>query len=395
MPSLLFLSPEPPYPVIGGGPSRTASLLEYLARRYEIDLVLFTVEGASDPEPHVPAGLVRRILKLHLPAHSKLLLPRIARNSLRLLRSTPPLLDRYSGHESNLAALLAGCQYDAGCIEHFWCAPYYHVMRAHCRRMVLDLHNIESEWHLRASHADAWPISAGHRRFASHYRALEQRFLPLFDHVLVTSVREVALISANRVTVYPNSIPYFAPPSPPATPPSHPSIVFSGNLEYHPNQQAVRFFHRQIWPSLRDRWPTLRWRILGKNPRGVVAEVAGDPRIELIGPVPEAIPELSQSQIAIVPVLAGSGTRVKILEAWAASLPVVSTSIGAEGLQAMSGLHLLVADTPAEFTASLSRLLEQGELRTQLATAGRALYEQCYTWNAAWRRLDGEKFLAV
>jgi glycosyltransferase involved in cell wall biosynthesis len=366
-------------------------LLEYFARRYEIDLVVFAVDGASDPEPAVPSGLVRRIYKLPLPAHSRRLLPRLARNSLRLLRRMPPLVDRYSGREAQLESLLAGRQYDTGCIEHFWCAPYYRVMRPRCRRMVLDLHNIESEWHLRASKADAWPLSAGHRRFAAHYGALEQQYIPLFDHVLVTSEREASLIPARRVTVYPNSIPYFACPRTPA----EQSLVFSGNLEYHPNQQAVRFFYREIWPALRSRWPKLRWRILGKNPRGVFREVAGDPRIELTGPVPEAIPELSQSQIAIVPVLAGSGTRVKILEAWAAGLPVVSTSIGAEGLQASAGLHLLLADTPADFAASISRLLEDGELRTQLASAGRVLYERCYTWDAAWRRLDGEKFLAV
>ncbi|MBL8233164.1 MAG: glycosyltransferase [Bryobacterales bacterium] len=391
MPSVLFLSPEPPYPVAGGGPSRTASLIEYLARRFDVDLVLFAVQGASDPEAAVPRHLVRNVFKLPLAAHSKNLLPRLARNSLRLLRGAPPLLDRYSGLHRELAAILNGHRYDAGWIEHFWCAPYIDVLKPACRQTVLDLHNIESEWHFRASTSEPWPLSAGHRQFASHYSALERRYVPEFDHVLVTSEREVPLISAPRTIIYPNTIPYVPLPQRPRTQ----SIVFSGNLEYHPNQQAVRFFHREIWPQLRQHWPSLKWRILGKNPHGVAREVAADPQIELTGPVPDAILELSQSMIAIVPVLAGSGTRVKILEAWAAGLPVVSTSIGAEGLQASAGLHLLVAGTPAEFAASVSRLLEAEELRAQLASAGRALYEQCYTWDAAWRRLDGEKFLAV
>lgn len=391
MPSVLFLSPEPPYPVAGGGPSRTASLIEYLARRFEVDLVLFAVEGASDPEAAVPRGLVRNIFKLPLAAHSKNLLPRLVRNSLRLLRGAPPLLDRYGGLGRELAAILNGRQYDAGFVEHFWCAPYLGLLKTVCRQTVLDLHNIESEWHLRTGGTCRWPLSGGHKRFAAHYLALERRYIPEFDHVLVTSEREVPLINARRTIVYPNSIPNAPLPRRPQTL----SIAFSGNLEYHPNQQAVRFFHREVWPQLRQRWPSLKWRILGKNPHGVAREVAADPQIELTGPVPDAILELSQSMIAIVPVLAGSGTRVKILEAWAAGLPVVSTPIGAEGLQASAGLHLLVAGTPAEFAASVSRLLEADELRAQLASAGRVLYEQCYTWDAVWRRLDGEKFLAV
>src|SRR5262249_13570979 len=95
----------------------------------------------------------------------------------------------------------------------------------------------------------------------------------------------------------------------------------------------------------------------------------------------------------VVPVLAGSGTRVKILEAWAACLPVVSTSLGAEGLDATHGLHLLLADRPAEFAASISELLEAPERRAKLASAGRQFWETRFTWEAAWQNLENEKSL--
>lgn len=387
--SLLFLSPEPPYPVVGGGPLRTASLIEYLARSFEIDLAVFAVDGASDPAEAVPPSLIRRIIKLPLPSHSKSLPVRIVRNSLRLWRGVPPLLDRFSGRQRTLREALGNTRYDIGWVEHFWCAPYAEVLGESCRHLVLDLHNIESEWHERAAVADAWPLSVGHKRFAERYRSLESTWMARFHTVLVTSARDAQQLGNPRAVVYPNAIPTV----PHSSAQRGNSIVFSGNLEYHPNQQAVRFFHRHVWPLVKQSNPDLQWRIVGKNPNGVYDIVRGDSMVHLTGSVTDAITELSKSRVAIVPVLAGSGTRVKILEAWAAGLAVVSTTLGAEGLDAVSGHHLLLADTPGEFAASIIKLLEVESLRKQLASAGRTLYEEKHTWDAAWRILDQEIFL--
>jgi glycosyltransferase involved in cell wall biosynthesis len=151
---------------------------------------------------------------------------------------------------------------------------------------------------------------------------------------------------------------------------------------------AVRFFRDRVWPALRSR-PGLEWKIVGKNPEGVRRLVAGDARIRLTGPVDDAVAELATAQAAVIPLFAGSGTRVKILEAWAAGTPVVSTSLGAEGLQARTGEHLLLADTAERFQAALTRLLDSPSERQKIGAAGRRLYEQCYTWPAAWRTLAG------
>jgi glycosyltransferase involved in cell wall biosynthesis len=97
---------------------------------------------------------------------------------------------------------------------------------------------------------------------------------------------------------------------------------------------------------------------------------------------------LARSRVAVVPLLAGSRTRLKILEAWAAGLPVVSTSIGAEGLGARHGEHLLIADDPAAFAHETLRLLACTDLRSELATAGRLLLDKEFTWETVWRNLD-------
>jgi glycosyltransferase involved in cell wall biosynthesis len=143
-----------------------------------------------------------------------------------------------------------------------------------------------------------------------------------------------------------------------------------------------------MWPGLRERWPDLVWRLVGRNPAAVSRWTRGDPRIEVTGPVENAVAELARSEVAVVPLLAGSGTRLKILEAWAAGLPVVSTTLGAEGLPVRDGCHLLLADTASDFASAVSRLLDDAALREQVAHAGRSLWEREFTWERAWDHLE-------
>ena len=166
------------------------------------------------------------------------------------------------------------------------------------------------------------------------------------------------------------------------------AVVFSGNMEYHPNRSAVRFFRREVWPLLRERWPRLVWRLVGKNPEAVREFTSGDPRIEVRGAVADAVAELARGRLAVVPLLAGSGTRLKILEAWAAGLPVVSTTLGAEGLPVCDGENILLADGAAALAEAISRLLACYEIREKLGTAGRLLLEKEFTWEVAWKSLD-------
>jgi glycosyltransferase involved in cell wall biosynthesis len=115
--------------------------------------------------------------------------------------------------------------------------------------------------------------------------------------------------------------------------------------------------------------------------------VRGDERIELTGPVADAVVELAKARVVVVPLLAGSGTRVKILEAWAAGRAVVSTTVGAEGLPVRDGEHLLLRDTAESFAAAVSALLAAPEERLRLGAAGRRLWEREFTWPRAWEAL--------
>jgi polysaccharide biosynthesis protein PslH len=375
----IVLSPEAPWPVIGGGALRTASIIEYLRPRYETTVVTFREAGSSDPRIAFPPDVRSHVIEL--PRHSKRWLARAVRNGERWARGIAPLVDRFSGFERQVRAACEREHFDVGIIEHFWCARYASELRPLCDKLVLNVHNVESVLLRRQAQLLAAPGGLMFDRFASSSAALEKETVPFFDVVLVTSEADRNTLGTG--VIYPNAIPEVAEPKQD----KKQELAFSGNLEYEPNYTAVRWFIRHVWPELRPRRADLTFRLIGRNEHAVSSLVNGDNRIVLSGPVDDAVTELARAQLSVVPVRAGSGTRVKIIEAWAAGLPVISTTIGAEGLPGRHGEHLLIADTPAAFLAAIERVLDSPDLQRSLGTAGRRLYEKQLTWTAAWEVL--------
>jgi polysaccharide biosynthesis protein PslH len=306
-----------------------------------------------------------------------------------LARGRPPLLDRYSGFAPEIQSWIEKKTYRLAVVEHFWCAPYAGVLRSHTERLAVDLHNIESALQQSMASSEKWPLSTMFRRFGRAYARLERECLPHFDDVLVTSRDDAArvegLAPGARVIIYPNTVRRV--PQPEVD--EQDAIAFSGNLEYEPNVSAVEWFGRDIWPGVREAHPSLEWRLIGKNPGAVRLEAPG---MKIVGPVEDAVYALAQAKIAVVPLLSGSGTRFKILEAWAAGRAVISTSLGAEGLGANSGEHLIVADDAAHFAAAINTLLCDPGLRARLGANGRQRYLDYFTTEAGWRALEDAGF---
>ena len=383
--SALLVCPEAPFPVIGGGALRTASLATYLGAHYTLDLVLFREPGAPDPEAALPAGLARHVLVIHLPAHRKDAVSKTFRNLHRLARFIPPHEDRFGGHQATIANWLGDRSYDFVCLEHFWTSSYAALLRPRAARLACDLHNIESVFYETRARLDRPPLSWVWRRFAAANRVLERRRLPGFDTLLVTSAEDAARVNLANTIVYPNAIPLVPVPNVA----KQQAIAFSGNLEFPPNIAAVKWFACEVWPELARRFPQLEWRLIGKRPEFVRGVVKGLSRVHLTGAVDDAVKELAATQVAVVPIQSGSGTRLKILEAWAARTAVVSTPFGSEGLGA--GDALLLAISAAEFIDTIGTLLTTETERERVAAAGRGLYERRFTWPAAWGALESNQ----
>jgi len=369
----LFLTPESPASP-GGGGLRSASLLTYLRAKYDVDTV-----------------------GVNLPSHSGTVTARVSRNVVRLVRGRPPLFDRYSGHQlvCDGKAYQPRGYYRVAVVEHFWCASYVDILRPHAERLVLDLHNVESALARSCARGVA---KHAFLRFARAYQRLEREYLPRFDLVLVASEEDRArveiLIDGRRqagrppLVVYPNALCPAATVCGNRESSEQHAIIFSGNLAYHPNVEAVRWFHRYVWPRLRKEDPLLEWRLVGVNPRAIQRIVEGDGRVQVVGPVDNALARLAEAKLAIVPLLSGSGTRFKILEAWAACRAVVSTTRGAEGLAAKPGEHLFIADGAEAFAKAILKALTSPELRRQLGENGHTLCQSRYTWPKAWQALE-------
>jgi glycosyltransferase involved in cell wall biosynthesis len=176
---------------------------------------------------------------------------------------------------------------------------------------------------------------------------------------------------------------YFTP-MPHAERPAH--LVFSGSMDWHPNEDAVLYFLESILPAIRARIPETAFTVVGRNPTARLRDAAGRVGgVTITGTVNDVRPSIAEGAVYVVPLRAGGGTRLKIFEAFAMARPVVSTTVGAEGLGIGPGRHYTCADEPREFAAAVVSLLRDPERRAELGAAGRHLVETCYSWSTIGR----------
>ena len=155
-----------------------------------------------------------------------------------------------------------------------------------------------------------------------------------------------------------------------------------------PNVTGVLWFAREVLPLIHETVPEARFVIVGKNPPTEVRALAADPRIEVTGYVADPRPYLEAADAFVVPLFSGGGMRVKIVDAWLWGLPIVSTPIGAEGIEVQDGGNILLAGDAAAFGAATIRLLTDGELNRRLRVEGRRWVEERYAWQVVYRRVD-------
>ena len=165
-------------------------------------------------------------------------------------------------------------------------------------------------------------------------------------------------------------------------------LVFSGSMDWHPNEDAVCYFVDTILPRIRAEVPNVSFTIIGRNPSARVRELDAQPGVAVTGTLDDVRPAIADGSVYVVPLRAGSGTRIKIFEALAMGKAVVSTTVGAEGLALESGRHFLAADTPHDFAQAVIRLLRDPARRTALGDAGRALVEANYSWAMVARQFE-------
>jgi glycosyltransferase involved in cell wall biosynthesis len=221
---------------------------------------------------------------------------------------------------------------------------------------------------------------------ARDWRTFQRSVSRQVDRVVLASPLDVDRSGLANATLVPNALRRPEPPLGRVDVAREPTILFQGSLNYAPNMDAADWLIRDIAPRIRTRLPGAGIRLVGRPTPGV-ERLHAPPSVTVVGRVAEMDPELELADLVVVPVRYGSGTRVKILEAFAHRIPVVSTTIGAEGLDVTDGLHLLIADDPDSFADRCERLLTDADLRRQVVDAAERLFEERYTFAAAQDRI--------
>ena len=260
-------------------------------------------------------------------------------------------------------------------------------------RLILDWHNIESEILARYAENDRNPLRAMYaKRTAELSRNVENDLLRLCDAHTVCSERERQALLARapgaRIEVVGNGVDcdFFAEAD--AKDGARGDVLFMGRMDYHANIDAALYFAREVWPLVRQRRPELRLVIVGAQPAAQVLALRKE-GITVTGTVEDVRPFYRGALVSVVPLRVGGGTRLKVLEAMAAGTPVVSTSLGAEGLAVTVGKDILIADTPEAMADAIVSLQAQSPPWQELVANGRRSVRERYDWEVVgevlWR----------
>jgi glycosyltransferase involved in cell wall biosynthesis len=253
--------------------------------------------------------------------------------------------------------------------------------------LVVNSHNVES-YLVRQIMPESFTVPRRQmmvRRLEDYERELNQRCDVLWSCSLADQERYRQLgITRPACGVVPNGVDTHSTPFMETMPRSgNPQILFTGTLCYEPNINGVHWFHREVWPILKGMVSQVRWQIIGRAPSHSIRELAdNDNAINVAADVPSVQPYLNEAHVGICPLFAGSGTRLKILEAFSAGLPMVSTRLGAEGIDAVPFEHILIEDDPANFASAIAWLLRNPWEAHLIRQNARRLAVEKYDWSS-------------
>ena len=404
---ILWLKSDLLLPLDTGGKLRTWHLMRHLARQHEITYLAFSEPdqvagrgGGLAPSVHAAmrevAARVETIARADPPKGS---LRFYADAAMHLVDPLPYAVGKYRSRafKQRLQTLLDAERFDLVVCDFLF--PAVNLPTELPCPAVIFTHNVESEIWRR--HAETKAGRVARMLYTAQYRRMlgyEERTLSRFDGVLAVSDADRATFARlypaairQPVHVVPTGVDteYFNPaPLDLGSRTPGASLVFTGSMDWLPNEDAMLYFCGGILPHIRAEEPDVRLTIVGRAPTPAVQKLA-EAGVHVTGRVDDVRPYLSEATAYIVPLRIGGGTRLKIFEAMAMGKAVVSTSVGAEGLPVASGEHLLVADEPRTFARAVVDLLRDPDRRQRLESAARALVLERYDWSAVAGELEG------
>lgn len=397
--SILFVLGEPPFPLDTGSRIRTHHFIE-AAREEGLDLYLAYSTGDSAGDQCAwAAGTFRQVWGVAAPSGQQHPLTRRLHTLSRLLQGEPweHLDPQGDALGTQVRSILAQRPFDYIFCRYMATARHLLVGDPpQGSRLIVDLDDVEplkAARHILLSTQPRtyrrWRMQLNNRLFEAFHRRLNRA-----STVLVCSEQDQRHVQAKRwsqrVDVIPNAVPTSAQPDiqlPASGSAAGRTLLFCGNLAYGPNIEGLLWFLDHSWPQVQSRLSDARLLIVGKNPAAELHRYVDGRSVLLHANVPAVAPYYQQATATLAPLLAAGGTRIKILESFAHLRPVVSTTIGAEGLAVEHGRHCLIADSPAGFAQACCALLEQPALVRHLATEALQLVRTHYDAQAVRQRI--------
>lgn len=396
---VLYFSPRICWPTISGAHLRDFYFAEYLARHAQLTYVGLVNDDADAQAEQLREKLGNGTEVIALRRDQSYKPANIVRG---LIGPTPLNVLNFTSAavSSQLEHLLQERSFDVAQIESMHLIAYARLIRqiAPRTRLILDWHNIESEILARYAENDRNPLRGWYaKRTSSLSRNIENELLRLCDAHTVCSERERQVLLARmadaRVEVVGNGVDCAFFSQAPADSSTRQDVLFMGRMDYHANIDAALYFVREVWPLVRERRPELRLTIVGAQPPKSIVALRGQ-GIVVTGTVDDVRPFYRSALVSVVPLRVGGGTRLKVLEAMAAGTPVISTTLGAEGLATTHAKDLLIADSPESMADAIVSLRAESALWQELFANGRSLVREQYDWavvgDVLWR-LHGEQ----
>jgi glycosyltransferase involved in cell wall biosynthesis len=367
--------------------------IKYLGSRHDLTVVTFVNTPREQEQRELLTAYCEHVITVRHPQRPP------ANTELQELLRMPSVFHWFNVTEmyETLKAMEANKRFQLAIIEHIFMAQYLPLCPAHT---ILQEHNIESNIFRRLAGINGMDNTGNRLPFAKKVTVLKAMWMlmtryenetwPNFPVRITVSDEDKREMDrrckVGKSVVIDNGVDTKTITPLPIADTNR--ILFMGTMNYEPNIDAVLYFFHRILPAIWNTDPTIRLIIAGRDPVPAVTELASDSRVEVVANPPDMSEIAKTCCLTVVPLRSGSGTRIKILHAMAMGLPVISTTVGCEGLVVTDGKNILIRDTPEEFAEATLRLLRHAELRIELSKSGRDLVENQYDWSRQFENLE-------
>ncbi len=384
---ILWLKTELLHPVDKGGKIRTYQMLKELKREHSITYLTLD-DGTADPNAQKLAAEYCHDLICIPHAQRRKFTPGFyAELGLNLISPLPYAISKYESKamRRKILELTADNSFDVVICDFL--APAVNLPRNLSCATVLFQHNVEAMIWKRHSEVQSNPVKRAYLQGQwRQMQAFEGVMCRRFDHVIAVSREDSEMMRREYNVTAIDDVPTgvdtdFFRPRRGETRDAH-NLVFTGSMDWLPNEDAIQYFTNQILPLIKQSIPDVTLTVVGRNPYPALLELSKkDPSIIVTGRVDDVRPYMERAAAYIVPLRIGGGTRLKIFEAMAMEKPLISTTVGAEGLPVRNKAELLLADSPADFAAAVVRVLTDDEFAFHLGRRAAKLVREQFGWN--------------